>query len=77
MHCDCLSERTDVDRLGCVLVMKCADLLGKCRVNCTQQAVIFFSGFNSGPVYHLRVVERFAQHNLCFAFKLIKLKLNL
>ena len=37
----------------------------------------FFSGFNSGPVYHLRVVERFAPQNLCFVFKLIKLKLNL
>jgi hypothetical protein len=48
-------------------------LLGpRCKQGDSKQ-LYFFSGFNSGPVYHLRVVERFAQHNLCFVFKLIKL----
>ena len=45
-----------------------------------MKQLYFFSGFNTGPVYHLRVVERFAQQNLCFVFnlsELIKLKLNL
>jgi hypothetical protein len=34
----------------------------------------FFSGFNTGPVYHLRVVEQklsFAQQNLCFVLNLL------
>ena len=34
----------------------------------------FFFGFNTGPVYHLRVVEQklsFAQQNLCFVLNLL------
>ena len=39
-----------------------------------SKQLYFFSGFNSGPVYHLRVVEQklsFAQQNLCFVLNYV------